>query len=67
MGAVSAFSTGNCHCKPLMTDVIIIHKNKVKEKDGTSDKVCYPQNLCPVLGTSCLHQRKGPLDADKYS
>ena len=25
MGAVSAFTTGNFHCKPLMTDVIVIH------------------------------------------
>ena len=24
MGAVSAFTTGNYHCKPLMTDVIVI-------------------------------------------
>ena len=24
MGAVSAFTTGNNHCKPLMTDAIII-------------------------------------------
>ena len=38
MGAVSAFTTGNYHCKPLMTDDIVIHKNKnkVKKKDGTS-------------------------------
>ena len=26
MGAVSAFTTGNYHCKPLMTDVIVIHQ-----------------------------------------
>ena len=25
MGAVSAFTTGNYHCKPQMTDVIVIH------------------------------------------
>ena len=31
MGAVSAFTTGNNHCKPLMTDVVLIHKNKVKK------------------------------------
>ena len=30
MGAVSTFTTGNYHCKPLMTDVIVIHKNKNK-------------------------------------
>ena len=29
MGAVSAFSAGNCHCKPLMTDVIVIHMTNV--------------------------------------
>ena len=40
MGAVSAFTTGNYHCKLLMTDVIIIHKNKNKvNKGGTSAKV----------------------------
>ena len=32
MGAVSAFTTGNYHCKPLMTDVIVIHKNQNKVK-----------------------------------
>ena len=25
MGAVTAFTTGNYHCKPLMTDVTVIH------------------------------------------
>ena len=25
MGAVSAFTIGNYHCKPLMTDVIVIY------------------------------------------
>ena len=25
MGAVSAFTAGNYHCKPLMTDVIVTH------------------------------------------
>ena len=25
MGAVSAFTTGENHCKPLMTGVIVIH------------------------------------------
>ena len=25
MGAVSTFTAGNYHCKPLMTDVIVIH------------------------------------------
>ena len=25
MGAVSAFTTGNYHCNPLMADVIVIH------------------------------------------
>ena len=32
MGTVSAFTTWNYHYKPLMTDVIVIHKNKNKEK-----------------------------------
>ena len=37
MGAVSVFTTENYHCKPLMTYVIVIHKNKnkVKKKDDT--------------------------------
>ena len=26
MGAVSVFTTGNYHCKPLMTDVTVIHR-----------------------------------------
>ena len=30
MGAKSAFTTGNYHCKPLMTDVIVIHRVKKK-------------------------------------
>ena len=25
LGAVNSFTTGNYHCKPLMTDVIVIH------------------------------------------
>ena len=29
MDAVSTFSTGNYYCKPLMTDVIIIHMTDV--------------------------------------
>ena len=29
MGTVSAFTTGNYHCKPLMTDVIVIHMTDV--------------------------------------
>ena len=29
MAAVSAFTTGNYHCKPLMTDVIVFHMNDV--------------------------------------
>ena len=29
MGAVSAFTTENHHCKPLMTDVIFIHMTDV--------------------------------------
>ena len=28
MGAVSAFTTGNCHCEPLMTDVTVISSSK---------------------------------------
>ena len=27
--AVSAFTTGNYHCKPLMTDVLVIHMTDV--------------------------------------
>ena len=47
MGAVSTFTTGNYHCKPLITDVIVLHKNKnkVKGKDSTSAKVCDPPSL----------------------
>ena len=63
MGAVSAFTTGNYHCKPLMTDVIVIRKNKNKvKKDDTSAKVYDPPSLCPISGTSFVHQQKGPLD-----
>ena len=29
MGAVSAFATGNYHCKTLVTDVIVIHMTDV--------------------------------------
>ena len=29
MVAVSAFTTGNYHCKPPMTDVIVIHMTDV--------------------------------------
>ena len=29
MGAVSTFTTENCHCKPLITDVIVIHMTDV--------------------------------------
>ena len=29
MGAVSAFTAGNYHFKPLMTDVIVIHMTDV--------------------------------------
>ena len=29
MGAVSAFTTENYHCKPLMTDVILIHMTDI--------------------------------------
>ena len=29
MSAVRAFTTGNNHCKPLMTDVIVIHMTDV--------------------------------------
>ena len=60
MGTVSAFTAGNYHCKPLMTDVIVIHKkkNKVKQRDGTSAKVYGPPNLCPISRTSCVHQQK---------
>ena len=29
MGAVSAFTTENYHCKPLMTDVIVIHMTDI--------------------------------------
>ena len=29
MGAVTAFTTGNYHFKPLMTDVIVIHMTDV--------------------------------------
>ena len=32
MGAVSAFHTGNYHCKPLMTDVIVIPKQMEKKE-----------------------------------
>ena len=67
MGAVSAFTAGNYHCKPLMTDVVVIHKSKVKKEDGISAKVYDPANLCPISGTSCVHQQKGPLDTYKYS
>ena len=68
MGAVSAFNTGNNHCKPLMTDVIVVHKNKNKvKKNGTSAKVYDSPSLCPISGTSCVHQQKGSLDTDKYS
>ena len=62
MGAVSAFTTGNYHCKPLMTDVIVIHRNKVEEKDGTSAKVYDSPSLCPISGTTCAHELKGPFD-----
>ena len=37
VGAKSAFIMGNYHCKPLMTDVTVIHK--VKKKHGISAKV----------------------------
>ena len=30
MGVVSAFTTGKYHCKPLMTDVIVIHMTDVQ-------------------------------------
>ena len=29
MGAVSAFIAGNYHCKPLMTDAIVVHMTNV--------------------------------------
>ena len=29
MGAVSAFTTGNYHCEPVMTDVIVFHMTDV--------------------------------------
>ena len=29
MGVVSTFTTGNYHCKPLMTDVIVIYMTDV--------------------------------------
>ena len=29
MGAVSVFTTENYHCKPVMTDVIVIHTTDV--------------------------------------
>ena len=29
MSAVSAFTTGNYHCKPLMTDVVVVHMTDV--------------------------------------
>ena len=64
MGAKSAFPAENYHCKPLMTDVIVIHR--VKKKPGTSAKVYDPPSLCPILGTSCVHQQRDPLNAYKY-
>ena len=65
VGVNSAFTVGNYHCKPLMTDVIVIHR--VKKKHYTSAKVYDPPSLCPILGTSCVHKQRGPLDAYKYS
>ena len=29
MGAARTFTTGNCHCKPLRTDVIVFHMTDV--------------------------------------
>ena len=40
MGAVSAFTTWTYHCKPLMTDVIVIHMTDVADANvlgGTPD------------------------------
>ena len=65
MGAKSAFTaTGNYYCKPQMTDVILIYKVK---KDGTSAKVYDPPSLCPISETSCVHERRGPLDTYQYA
>ena len=63
MGAVSAFTTGNYHGKPLMTDVIVIHKNKnkLKTKDGTSAKVYDPTRFTQFRGHPLSTSKKGHL------
>ena len=55
MGAVSAFTTGNYHCKPLMTDVIVIHKNKNKVKKSLH----FSQGLWPTKINNLISLKAG--------
>ena len=50
MGAVSAFTAGNYHCKPLMTDVIVTHMTDVTVKH------CNPKyiNICSLRKVEVL-------------
>ena len=59
MGAVSAFTAGSYHCKPLMNHVIVIQKikNKVKKRVALQPRSVTHQAYSPSVSTS----KKGHL------
>ena len=48
MGAVSAFTKGNYHCKPLMTDVIVIHTTDVTVIHQVKHKWHFSRGIGPT-------------------
>ena len=57
MGAVTAFITENYHCKPMMTDVIVIHNLA----NGKQSKIKKRWHFSQGLGSTKLMHKVGNI------